>query len=46
MSAHVHVKYAEHKCLLTLDSVTVYAGLMPVDHSKKRRRMSKAIVRL
>ncbi len=32
---HVHVKYAEHKCLLTIESATVYAGSMPLKPLKK-----------
>lgn len=32
---HVHVKYAEYKCLLTIESATVYAGSMPVKPLRK-----------
>lgn len=32
---HVHIKYAEYKCLLTIQSGTVYAGSMPVKQLRK-----------
>lgn len=32
---HVHVKYAEHKCLLTIQSATVCAGSMPIKQLRK-----------
>lgn len=32
---HVHVKYAEHKCLLTLNTIMIYAGSMPVKPLKR-----------
>ena len=32
---HVHIKYAEHKCLLTIEPTMIYAGSVPVRQLKK-----------
>lgn len=33
--SHVHVKYAEHKCLLTIQTSEIYSGSMPIKPLKK-----------
>lgn len=32
---HVHIKYAEHKCILEIQTGNIYAGNLPVKQMKK-----------
>ena len=36
---HVHIKYAEHKCILEIQTGNIYAGNLPLRQMKKSHKL-------